>query len=509
MLRGAMPMDRRELRQYEAWRDEAQFLRGENQHLRLELMACRPALYRAGRRVADLEERVEKLGAENRRLRRRVKELTAAAAGATAPPDGRAAAPPFVKPSARGRGKKPGRKKGHPAALRPLPDHVDLHQDVPLPTDGAGLPACPRCNCSLSDVKGHERVYEDIVPAEVVVTCYHTASGYCAMCRRRVESRAPGQPPAADLPHAQLGLNALATAAVLRVVHRLPFGQVVGVLAELSKLRVSRAAVARQLQRLGRWLEPYYERVKLALRVAPHVNGDETGWRTGGRNGYLWTVTDPGHTVYHVDRSRSGEVIENLLGRAYPGTLGCDFYSAYGKLGCPKQRCLAHLLRELKDAARDSPGFAAGAFYPRCRRLVGDMLALKRKWEQLSDATYTRRACRIEDRLERLARGQYDEPDAARLAKRLLKHRTELTRFLWDKALDGTNNAAERALRPAVVMRKITGGSRSPEGAAAWAKLASLMRSAGQQGKGVLETVKQLLMEHWAGKPAMALTSGP
>ena len=47
-------MDRRELRQYEAWRDEAQFLRAENQHLRLELMACRPALYRADQRVADL-----------------------------------------------------------------------------------------------------------------------------------------------------------------------------------------------------------------------------------------------------------------------------------------------------------------------------------------------------------------------------------------------------------------------------------------------------------------------
>ena len=498
-----MPMDRRELRQYEAWRDEAQRLRAENQHLRLELMACRPALYRAGQRVADLEERVAKLGAENRRLRRRVKELTPAAASdaCAAPP------PPFVKPSARGRGKRPGRKKGHPAALRPLPDHVDVHQDVPLPTDDGGHPACPHCNCSLSDVKGHERLYEDIVPSKVLVTCYHTASGYCAMCRKRVESRAPGQPPAADLPHARLGLNALATAAVLRVVHRLPFAQVAAVLAQLSGLTVSRGCVARQLQRLGHWLGPYCERIKLALRAAAHVNGDETGWRTGGRNGYLWAVTDAKHTLYHVDKRRSGEVIENLLGRAYPGTLACDFYSAYNRLDCPKQRCLAHLLRELKDAARDSPDFAACDFYRRCRRLVRDILALKREWEQLGDATYTRRACRIEDRLDRLAKGGHDEPDAARLAKRLGKHRAELTRFLWDKGLDGTNNAAERALRPAVVMRKVTGGSRSAKGAEAWARLASLMRTAGQQGRNVLETVKQLLMEHWAGKPATALTA--
>ena len=329
--------------------------------------------------------------------------------------------------------------------------------------------------------------------------------------RRRVESRAPEQPPAADLPHGQLGLNALATAAVLRVVHRLPFGQVVRVLADLPGLRVSAGGIARQLRRLAGWLDPYYERVRLALRTAPRVNGDETGWRTNGRNGYLWAVTDPGqgHTLYHVDESRSGKVIEGLLGRTFPGTLTCDFYSAYGRLDCPKQRCLAHLLRELEDAARDSPAFAATAFHRRLRRLLRDMLALKREWDALDDAAYTRRACRAEDRLERLARGSYDEPDAARLAKRLLRHRTELTRFLWDKHLDGTNNAAERALRPAVVMRKITGGSRSAAGAQAWAKLASLMRTASQQGRNVLETVKQLLVEHWAGKPAMALTSGP
>ena len=184
-----------------------------------------------------------------------------------------------------------------------MPDHVDVDQDVPLPTGGGGRPACPHCNCSLSDVKRHERLVEDIVPSKVIVTCYHTASGYCPMCRRRVESRAPEQPPAANVPHGQLGLNALATAAVLRVVHRLPFGQVVRVLADLPGLSVSAGGVARQLQRLGGWLDPYYERVKLALRTAPHVNGDETGWRTNGRNGYLWTITDPGHTLYHVDQT--------------------------------------------------------------------------------------------------------------------------------------------------------------------------------------------------------------
>jgi len=501
-----MPMDRRELAQYEAWKSEAQSLRDENRFLRQERDVYRRDCYHSGVRVGALEERVGKLEAENRRLRRRVKELTAAASpGPCSDP----APPAWVKPSVRGRGRKPGRKKGHPAALRPVPATADVDQDVPLPRDGAGRPACPHCNCSLSDVRRHGRLVEDVIPSKVIVTRYRTASGYCAMCRRRVESRAPEQPPAADVPHGQLGLNALATAAVLRVAHRLPFGQVVAVLADLPGLTVSAGGVARQLQRLGDWLDPYYERVKLALRASPRVNGDETGWRTDGRNGYLWAVAGPRHTLYHVDERRSGGVIEGLLGRTFDGTLTADFYGAYDRLDCPKQRCLAHLLRELRDTARDSPAFAASDFYRRCRRLVKDMLALKRKWDELGDECYTRRACRIEDRLEQLAKAEYDEPNAARLAKRLRKHRAELTRFLWDKDLDGTNNAAERALRPAVVMRKITGGSRSAKGARAWAKLASLMRTASQQGRNVLETVKQLLTEHWAGKPAVALTSGP
>jgi transposase len=235
-----------------------------------------------------------------------------------------------------------------------------------------------------------------------------------------------------------------------------------------------------------------------------------------------------------VDASRSGDVIEQLLGKAFDGTLSCDFYAAYNRLDCPKQRCNTHLLRELDETARDHPAFAAGTFYRRCKRLVKDMLRLKRRWDQLNDECYTRQACRMEDRLDQLlllaqteaaaaaaAKTQRDgngggndgngdvEPHAVRLTKRLRKHRNELTRFLWDRELDGTNNAAERALRPAVVMRKITGGSRSKAGADAWAKLATLMRTAGQQGRNVLETVKQLLVEHWAGKTALALTAGP
>ena len=444
------------------------------------------------RRIAELEE-------QNAVLRKRLEEQ------APPPPPNCGGPPPFVKPNRPpGRRKRPGRKEGHEAALRPPPDHIDRTVDVPLrrhPRTGRRL--CPHCRTPLKPgtIKDHRRVVEELIPARVEVVCYHTAGGYCPHCGRHVESRHPEQPPAADLPHAQLGINALAEAAALRVENRLPMRQVCGVLRR-SGLRLCAGAIAKQVQRLARWLGGEYEHIKLRLRRSPSANVDETSWRTCGRNTWLWAACAAAHTLYHVDRSRAGAVARGLLGESFGGTVGCDFYGAYDAAGFEHvQRCNGHLLRELSDTARDSPGFAAGAFYRRCRRLVKDMLALKKRWHELDDVTYTRRACRIEDRLDALARAHAadPEPDAKRLAARLLRHRRQITPFLWDEKLDGTNNAAERALRPAVVMRKVTGGSRSEAGAQAWAVLASVLRTARQQGRDVVETLKQLMTRHWAG----------
>ena len=363
-----------------------------------------------------------------------------------------------------------------------MPDHIDAHQQVALPKDDAGRESCPHCNSCLLDLEDHQRIVEDIIPAKVVVKCYHTRSGFCPCCKKRVESRALEQPPAANLPHGQLGINALATAMVLRIVHRLPLRQVSRVLADLPELSVSPGAIAQQVQRVARWLDGDYEKLLLQLRCAPHVHADETGWRTDGKNGYLWAVTTPMQTLYHVDKSRGGKVIQELLGKAFGGTLVSDFYSAYSTMDCKKQKCNTHLLRELVQTAEQSPAFAAGGFYLQSKRLIKQMLRLKKQCADPTEPGYVQRVRRLEKRLEQLANATYDEPHARRIAKRMRKHRQELTAFLWDKDLEGTNNAAERAIRPAVVARKISGGSRSASGANAWATLASI-RTPGNKGR--------------------------
>ena len=99
------------------------------------------------------------------------------------------------------------------------------------------------------------------------------------------------------------------------MAYRLPMRQVSQLFADLPGLRISPGAIAKQFQRMGRWLDGQYDRLKVAIRAAGVVHADETGWRTNGRSGYLWTLTDPKHTLYHVDGSREGRVIAELLGK--------------------------------------------------------------------------------------------------------------------------------------------------------------------------------------------------
>lgn len=502
-------MDGRELKAYERFKEQAQTYRARTYFLEGELRVLRPEAYQADQKIDRLEQRIETLSAENKLLKQRVKDLTVQLTQQSKP---KQPAPAFVKAnaSAQGRKKKPGRKAGHAAAVRPMPAFIDVHQDVPVPIDTLGKPSCPHCRTQLAEVHHHDRIVEDLVPSQVIATCYHTTSGFCPSCRKHVESRAGDQPPAADLPHAQLGLNALATAAMMRVCYRLPLRQITRLFMQLG-LKLSPGAIVKQIKRLSKWLEDQYERLKLVLRAAGVVHADETGWRTNGKNGYLWTLTNARHTLFHIDPSRGGKVIVELLGKSFGreggGKLVSDFYCAYDQMGGVQQKCLTHLLRELRDTVAKRPELKDHAFFRQCKALVQAMLRLKRQRTQMSSEVYAHRVQLLEARLDRLKDQPWDDdPDADRLAKRLRKYRDKLTPFLHHAELDGTNNAAERALRPAVVMRKITGGSRSAEGARAWSILTSVMRTAEQQGLDVLDTIKTLLRAAWAGKNIGLLT---
>jgi hypothetical protein len=456
--------------------------------------------------VAELRGHVRRLDRENAALRAENAELRRRLEQKPPPPP-----PPFVKPSLppRRKGKKPGRPDGHPAALRPPPPEVHQEVDVPLPAGEGGGCRCPVCRGELADLKDHERVVEDIAPAAPRVTRYRTRSGYCPRCKRRVESRHAGQPPAAGVPHAQLGLNALVAAAALKHDAGLPYRKVAAVLRDLCGLTVSPGALPKQVRRLGSWLAApggAHEAIKGRLRAGPFANADETGWRVNGVNHWLWALTGPDATLYHVGRRRSAEVVRGVLGDDFAGHLVSDFLPTYDKLPYKTQKCIPHLLRDIERTTARSPPFAASPFRRKLKRAAKDMLRLKRRWDDLGDDAYCMRASRIGDRLDALARTASDDKDVSRLARRLKRHARGLAEFLLVKDLPGDNNAAERAIRPAVVIRKISGGHRGASTAAAGAVVMSVLRTVRQQGKHLIDTVKGLVQHHLAGTPCDLFT---
>jgi transposase len=488
------------------WPQRATAWKERENHLLQEIRALGEQLDEEYALREEAEAQTRRLKAELARAQKRIRELEKAYRGDVSSSDDAASSdsggwklPPFVKPNVAGkRRKKPGRKKGHAAALRPMPAKIDQTIDVPLARDSRGCQLCPHCRGVLMKLLAHARIVEDLTPTNLEVTQFNTQSGYCINCDRRVESRAAHQPPAADLPHGQIGINALALGVMLRVRHRLPFRQIKQVFAKMAGLSVSAGGLVKQVKRIAGWLEAEYQKLVLKMRASKVLHADETGWRIDGQNAWTWVFTQPLLTLFVTDKSRGGKVIRDILGEAFGGKVVCDFYGAYDRLECEKQRCLTHLLREIRQQGEKDQAFADDAWVMRLKKWCKDAMAHKKKWKVLSDPKYELGASRIEDRLDELITIEPEHLQAKRLLKRLKKHRPELTRFLWDKQLEPTNNPAERALRPMVIARKIIGGSRSAAHAQAWSKLSSLMATQEQNGKNVLEETKKLLMEYWA-----------
>jgi len=487
------------------WPQRAAGWKQQERHLRLEINALGEQLDEEHALRMEAEAETRTLRAELTRAQKRIKELEkvhrddGSAEGSASRDGGSPQLPAFVKPNiARKPRRKPGRKKGHVAALRPMPAKIDQKIDVPLTRDHRGRELCPHCRAVLMKLLAHARIVEDLTPTNLEVTQFNTRSGYCINCERRMESRAPHQPPAADVPHGQIGINALALGVMLRVRHRLPFRQITQVFDKMAGLKISAGGLVKQVKRIAGWLEGEYQKLILKMRASQVIHADETGWRIDGQNAWTWVFTQPLLTLFVTDKSRGGKVIRDILGEAFGGKVVCDFYGAYDGLDCEKQRCLTHLLREIKQQGEKDQAFAEDAWVIRLKKWCKDAMSHKKKWKVLQRSKYQRGASRIDQRLDELIQIEPDHLQAKRLLKRLKKYRAELTRFLWEKSLEPTNNPAERALRPMVVARKITGGSRSAIHAQAWAKLSSLLATQEQNGKNVLEETKKLLIDYWA-----------
>lgn len=455
-------------------RDEA-----EVKQLRAALVETLAENIRLKVQLEEAQEALACLSAEKERVEEELKELKQAPFKSRKPGQGSADKETSAKP------KKRGRPVGHKGSGRSRPERVDYSEFVPVGEH------CPDCQTTFN---GHgverERTVEDIEPVRpTIVTRYVIERRWCPECQAYKEN-----PVTTALPRHRLGLQVMLFVVYQKAALGLSYGKIKRELRTYFGLQISRGTLVNIMTEVSRMFGPAYAHLIRLMRQQAAIHIDETSWPVDGKRHWLWIFINDMVTLYVVSRSRGSKVPKALLGENFEGIVISDFFSAYSPLDAQKAKCWAHLLRDSHALTTGHPDEQQLRFHQQLHNLFIEMgLAL----EQAAADENQREQLYQEMRAKLLALAQHDwqNPDCLRLAKRILKYLDDL--LLWLRNLDvaSDNNQAERGLRPAVVTRKTSFGSRSKQGAHAFARLLSLIQTWESQGLDFFEIARNTLTD--------------
>ncbi len=265
--------------------------------------------------------------------------------------------------------------------------------------------------------------------------------------------------------------------AALSLRFRLSRSKIQEFLREWLGLELGTATIERCVHEFGRASEPVVEKLIEEVRAAEIVHVDETPWYQKGDLRWMWVLVTATAIVFHIGSRRKEELV-TLIGEAFLGWLITDGYGAY-RDHPRRQRCLAHLIRKAMALAEGyyGPGSGFGRALVRdLRRLIerihdgegADTPAVKRLMARIKwDCQCNRQE--VEDKVRELAGEILNDWDA-------------VVAFVHDPRLPPTNNDAERALRHAVIARRISFGTRTDEGSRFYAAALSVIETCRRRG---------------------------
>jgi len=452
------------------------------------------------REVGELQRQNAELRAENERLRRRQQRQAA----------------PFSKEAPVAKRKRAGRKAGQGVfRYRQAPDVTTLSEPpIAVPVLES---ACPRCGGVLV-ADGEELASVTDLPErpQPVVRQYRVAVCRCQACGKRVRGRHPEL--ASDQYGAtahRVGLRLLAAGQTLHYAGGVPVRRVPAVLQELTGASVTEGALVGDGQRRAAadgTVGQRYAELRAGVRTAARVHTDDTGWRVGGKPAQLMVFETDAATVYQIrDRHRNEEVREVVPGD-YDGVLCTDrgrSYDAAALALVKQQKCGSHLQRSITEvlATKWGRGRSLGLDL---RRLFQEAVVLWHNYHAGTAPDYDAQVALLEARLTVLLTPRtLPDLDNQRLLDELGRHhaRGNLLRYLHDPRLEPTNNRAERALRPAVIARKVSQCSKNDRGAETFAAFASVTRTLARRGGSVVDSLDHLFRSQPIAQPPPASPS--
>jgi transposase len=447
-----------------------------------------------GHRIAALEEQCAALRAENQMLKEQLKRNSK---NSSKPPSQDIAKGFKAKPKAEGK-KKRGGQAGHEGHQRPLYS-IEQCQSV----QDYYPERCIKCGEILGREAGEPYRVQivdipKIVP-EVVEHRFHCRG--CEQCG--VVTRAWDEE---IINSSGYGDRVVAHVALLSGQYRQSHRMVQQLMDEVFGVKLSVGSINQLRQESSDAITIVVHEAHEYVRNQAQVNMDETSFAQGNgdgnnpnkRKGWLWVMVTPLVSYFEVFLERSQAVCQRILGEAFDGIIGSDRYSAYTYLDLEqRQICWAHLKRDLTQIAERS-----GVSGPLGQALLAEQKALFELWYQVRDGTVPRSdfialVTPIQQQIHSLLTegASYDiaKDEKTPLAKtvrtcqQLLKVELALWTFVTTPGVEPTNNAAERALRPAVLWRKNSFGSQSQAGSLFVSRMLTVVTTLRSQNRSVLD----------------------
>ena len=436
------------------------------------------------RQVRALQAQVAQLATDNQELRVAVERLTR---------QSKRQATPFSKGTRVSKPKRPGRQPGSGTfSFRQAPKPEEITESpVEVPVT---LEACPGCGAKLAEERVDLAYITDIPPLpRPKVTQYRVWVCQCLACGRKVRGEHP------DLVPDQYGATAhrvghrvMAAAHALHYQMGIPVRKVPRVLEILTGLQLTQGAITQDaLRRASTKVGTAYQELRRWVRESPAVYTDDTSWRVGGENPHLMAFDTDQVTVYQVRPRHRHQEVQEVVPASYRGVMVTDrgrSYEAHSFSRVKQQKCLAHLQKTLSVLLEKKKGRA---------RELGENLKMLFKmaldlWEEYHAGAVTdfeTRVAKLRFAVSyQLRERALRDPDNQHLLKVLRRYhqRGELLRFLEEPLVEPTNNRVERALRPAVIARKVSQCSKNQAGAYAFSAFTSVIQTLVKRGAGSL-----------------------
>jgi len=274
---------------------------------------------------------------------------------------------------------------------------------------------------------------------------------------------------------------------------------------DLFDLRISTGTVQACFERLGAALARPVAELEQALPSVDAVYLDETGWRQWSKRCWLWVATTGIFSLFMIHPRRGADALRLWFPEGFDGTVHSDRWSAYSYFDIDqRQLCWAHLGRDLQ-AIIDAEGPAADL----AEAIRQAEAVMFRNWNALRDGNIEREQLQARTNPFRADFRDFCEEGAAqksddlwrKLGTDLIKKWPAVFRFLDVEGLEPTNNAAERAVRPGVIWRKLAQGTRSDTGSVCVSRALSVVATCRKQGTDVLDYLTEAMSSHWRGIP--------